>query len=478
MEARAVPVRLMAPSKQSCVLAWKASMRKLLSYALIVGWVALLCMSHLACGRRDVRHPFNVLLISVDTLRSDHCSVYGYDRQTTPVLEQLAAEGALFLEAYSPTSLTQPTHASLFTSLHPIGHRVIRNGLVLGEEFLTVAEVLTTTGYQTAGFVSSYPMDERFGIAQGFEHFDDDFVAGEEKKTGVEEWARHKLEGVFDRRGNVTTDRAIGWLEQSRDRSRPLFLFVHYFEPHAPYAPLEPYRSKFLEGNEEKGRAQMISFYDGAVSSADHEIGRLLEWLRGNGLLDKTLVIVTADHGEGLMEHGRKQHSVNVYEEAVRVPLVMRLPGVIKAGARVAGPVSLLDVTPTVLDLLGVEAGSREFDGESLAGAASSGSDLFADRPIFLAPQNHTTARQELGTYAVRVGRWKLVEWAQGRPAELYDLDADPDESRSLSAKFPALREELSATLGTWFEESRAQGSAPSVTEAERRGLRALGYVD
>ena len=453
-------------------------MRKLLSCALMVACATLLCMSHIACVQRDVHHAFNVLLISVDTLRSDHCSVYGYHRQTTPVLEQLAAEGALFLEAYSPTSLTQPTHASLFTSLHPIGHQVIRNGLVLGEEFLTVAEVLATRDYQTAGFVSSYPMDGRFGTAQGFEHFDDDFVAGDEKTTGVAEWARTSLEGVFDRRGNVTTDRAIGWLEQSRDPSRPMFLFVHYFEPHAPYAPPEPYRSRFLEGNEEKGRAQTIGFYDGAVSSADHEIGRLLEWLRDNGLLDETLVIVTADHGEGLMEHGRMQHSVNVYEEAVRVPLVMRLPGVIKAGARIAGPVSLLDVTPTLLDVLGVEEGSEEFDGESLAAAASSGSDVFADRPIFLAPQNLTTARQELGTYAVRVGNWKLIEWAQGRPTELYDLVADPDESRNLSAKFPTLRDNLSATLGSWFNASCAQGSAASVTEAERVGLRALGYVD
>ena len=444
-----------------------------------IGGLIALLWTGLACNSmpEEVRKSPNLLLISIDTLRSDHCSVYGYEQETTPFLEVLASEGLLFSEAYAPTSLTQPTHATLFTSFYPIAHRVIRNGLVLDDEYTTLAEVLRNHGYQTAGFVSSFPMNARFGLAQGFEHYDDEFEDGQQKTKQKDTWAQSTLDGVFDRRGNHTTDRVLNWLEEERDDGRPMFAFVHYFEPHAPYKPLAPYDSKFISA-ETKGLERKTGLYDGAVAFADREIGRLLRWFESEGLDEETVIVVTADHGEGLMEHGRMQHSVNVYEEAVRVPLIFRWQGAEIEQGVLEGPVSLVDVMPTILDLLEIERRPLQLQGHTLMAAMTGKQPLDAGRPIFLSPVSRTTKERSLGMYGVRVGDWKYIERAAEGLYELYNLRTDPEEAENVISGFPEERKQLRETLEDWFGRYRSAGVAARVTEEEEDALRALGYVD
>ena len=435
----------------------------------------------LACGSmpEEGRKSPNLLLISIDTLRSDHTSVYGYERETTPFLEALASEGLLFSDAYALTSLTQPTHASLFTSFYPIAHRVIRNGLVLDDEYTTLAEVLKGHGYQTAGFVSSYPMSSRFGLAQGFEHWDDEFEDGQQKpkRRQLDTWAQSTVGGAFDRRGNHTTDRVLRWLDEERDDSRPMFAFVHYFEPHDPYKPPLPYNRKFISA-QAKGLERKTGLYDGAVAFADNEIGRLLGWLEREGLEEETIVVVTADHGEGLKEHGRLLHSVNVYEEAVRVPLIFRWPGSRIEQGVLEGPVSLVDVMPTILDLLGIERTPLRLQGRTQIAAMTGQRPLDAERPIFLSPHLRTAEERSLGMYGVRLGDWKYIEEAAKGLYELYNLRTDPEEAENVISEFPEKRKQLEEMLEEWFGRHRSAGTAERGTEKDREALRALGYVD
>ena len=298
--------------------------------------LAPLLVSGVACAPE---RPGNLLLVSLDTTRRDHCSVYGYGRETTPTLDRLGREGAVFDQAYAPTASTGPTHASLFTSLYPLTHRVNRNGLALGMGFTTLAERLRARGYQTSAVVSSFVLAAKFGFAQGFDAYDDAFVAAE-SSLQVSLWEGHlPPDEAFDRRASATSERAVAWLRGVRDPERPFFLFVHYFDAHDPYQP-PPEFTLQLEGEppeNELGRA--ILQYDREIAFVDQQLGRLLAALAEAGLEDETLLVVTADHGEGLMDHGHMRHGLQIYEEAVRVPLLVRWPGTIPANRRLAEPV-------------------------------------------------------------------------------------------------------------------------------------------
>ena len=193
----------------------------------------------------------SLLMISLDTVRADHLSAYGYELDTSPFLRRLSSQGARLSQAYAASATTGPSHATIFTSLYPLAHGVLKNGLSLGGEHPTLAEILGRVGYDTVGIVSSFVLDARFGYARGFDRLDDDFDAetsSEKSKT----WTGFDVTAGFDRRANDTTDRAVQWLEGRSADSPPFFLFVHYFDAHAPYDPPEPYRSRFAEGREAK----------------------------------------------------------------------------------------------------------------------------------------------------------------------------------------------------------------------------------
>jgi arylsulfatase A-like enzyme len=276
--------------------------------------------------------------VTFDTTRVDHTSPAGYGRDTTPTLAALAREGAWFELAYAPTATTGPSHATLFTGLSPLRHGVLENGAPLGASLETLAERLAAEGWRTGAFVSSFVVSRRFAFDQGFAAFDDLFEQ-ETSTYGEESWEGHGIEGAFDRRADATTERALRWLEANA-RAGPLFAWVHYFDPHAPYVPPASVAGRFEPAAGADALARDVSRYDEEIAFADAQLARLLHALERLGLASNTLVVVTADHGEGLLDHGHMEHGVHVYEEQVRVPLVVRWPGRI-APRRIEGPVEL-----------------------------------------------------------------------------------------------------------------------------------------
>jgi arylsulfatase A-like enzyme len=428
-------------------------------------------LAALGCARES--SPPNLVLISLDTTRADHLSVYGYPRETTPNLERLADGGVRFALAYAPAPTTGPSHATLFTGLHPITHRVVKNGRVLMSAHATLAERLLAHGWTTAGFVSSYVLDARFGWDQGFEHWDDDFDLATATTmvpsgTGAE---------VFDRTADATTRRALAWLEQGRDPSRPFFLFVHYMDPHEPWlAPpefLQRFRTPDLPMD---GISGLVARYDAEIAFTDHQIGELLAALDRLGLARNTIVAVSADHGEGLMQHGELNHGTQLYEEQVRVPLLMRWPRGLPAGRVVDGPVSLIDVTPTLLALAGVapEPGDA-LQGRSLVPVMRGDQAIDPAQPLFLFRPDNTEIPGE--QYAVREGDWKLVI-GPGEGRELFDLARDPREREDRAAAQPERAAEMEERIRAWLREhGRPDVQPEQVSPEDLERLRALGYV-
>jgi arylsulfatase A-like enzyme len=433
------------------------------------------------CSKPDQR--LNVVLIVIDTLRDDHCSVSGYERPTTPQLERLAADGVRLEQAYSPTSTTGPTHASLFTSLYPIAHGVVKNGLTLGEDYETLAEVLGGAGYATSGIASSFVLNPKFGYGQGFERYDASFTA-EHATIERPVMDGHAVDGeIFDQRADATTAKAQEELERLAGGRQPFFLFAHYFDPHHPYVPPETWGERFgwSEGQAKTVESE-IDAYDAEIAFADDRVGALLQTLDELGRRDDTLVIVTADHGEGLMQHGHMHHGVQIYEESVRVPLIFRLPGRLPAASTVEGPVELTDIFPTVLQLLEIPH-TGQIHGRSLVAALDGSEPLDPERPVHLHrrhydPQTIGEIAVDGEQFGVREGKWKYIEAeAEGR-RELYDLEADPAESRNVHDEQPEVAAQLSERVAGWkLAYGREQeGQELSAEDIER--LKALGYIN
>jgi len=445
--------------------------------------VALACATlvALACARES--GPPNVLLISLDTTRRDHTSVYGYERDTTPNLAKFAAEGVRFALAYAPSATTGPTHATLFTSLHPITHRVVKNGRVLTPPHVTLAERLRAGGWLTAGVVSSYVLDARFGYAQGFDHWDDDFDPASATVRN-EAWEGAEVE-VFDRTAAATTARTVDWLDGPRDAGRPFFLFVHYFDPHAPWVPPAELAHAFPPAEAAGGGLRvLVARYDAEIAFADAQVGALLAALEERGLAENTLVAITSDHGEGLMQHGHLLHGAQIFEEQVRVPLLLRWPRRLPAGRVIEGPVSLIDLAPTLLELVGLgpEPGVP-VHGRSLVPVLEGREAVDPEAPIFLFRQ-HYERGTDSGTpvageqYGVRAGDWKLIFGPEEGTRLLFDVARDPRERRDLAAEQPERAEELLRLIAAWrLEHTRPETAPDAVSEEDLERLRALGYV-
>jgi arylsulfatase A-like enzyme len=442
------------------------------------GWPLALA---LACARES--GPANLVLISLDTTRRDHTSVYGYERANTPTLEKVAAEGVRFALAYAPSATTGPSHATLFTSLHPITHRVVKNGRVLTPPHRTLAERLREHGWATAGVVSSYVLDARFGYAQGFDHWDDDFDPATATVRN-QQWEGAPVE-VFDRTADATTARVLDWLDGPRDASRPFFLFVHYFDPHAPWLPPPALARAFPPADGPGGDLRTLKArYDAEIAFADQQLGALLDALSERGLAENTLVAITSDHGEGLMQHGHLLHGAQIYEEQVRVPLLLRWPARLPAGRVIEGAVSLIDLAPTLLELLGVpiEAGDA-WQGRSLVPVLEGREAVDPARPIFLFRQ-HYEHGYDSGTpvageqYAVRLGDWKLILGPEEGTRQLFDVARDPRERRDLAAEQPERAAELERRIADWRRQHTRQETAPeAISPEDLERLRALGYV-
>lgn len=463
-----------------------------MSVAGILRWKAALgaLLTLLACGGRAPERP-DVLLLTIDTLRADHLGAYGYARPTSPAIDALAAEGALFEVAYAPMGTTCPSHATLFTSRHPLAHGVVRNGLPLLEEETTLAEVMAANGYATAAFVSSYPVSHRLGFAQGFEHYDDDFERAM-PIGGREWWAGRRVEGNFERGGGETADAVSAWLALRRD-SRPLFLWVHLFDPHAPHVAPPQIRA-LMHAQGPTVLSPLHEGYDAEIRYADAQVQRILEVFEA-AAQRPPLVVFTSDHGEGLRDHGWPVHNRYLYEEEVRIPLIFRWKQRIPAGLRLAQPAHLVDLLPTLLSLLKLAPSNdapEDSDGTDLSPFLSRGSppQPYLDRTLWLQRPYYSGAGQkplrspELVSegygFGLRMGRWKYMEAPKVGRRELYDLENDGQERRDLASVREDHAKQLSARLAEW---SRRQLASASARDAEAdpediQALRALGYAE
>jgi arylsulfatase A-like enzyme len=348
----------------------------------------------------------------------------------------------------------------------------------LEEEYTTLAEVLRDEGYQAAAIVSAYPLKRRFGFGQGFAYFDEEFPAASASIPSPR-WEGESLDEAYDRRADETTRRAILWLEEAQSDPRPFFLWVHYFDPHSPYDPPEPYRSQFLPAGPDIGwEHEKTAAYDGEVRFTDHELGRLMEALDQQGLSMDTLVVLTGDHGEGLSDHGVMEHGRVVYEEAVRVPLILRWPGQVPADVVWPGHVALVDVLPTVLDLFGIPRDGIRTQGRSLAPIMGGRTAVDAEREIYVQSEYNPSQPNQSG---VRRGQWKYVVLDRRRgpdSVELFDLEGDPLELVSVAGDHPDVEHELARILMEWHRRQPSPNEAPPVlSKQDSEALKALGYV-
>jgi arylsulfatase A-like enzyme/Tfp pilus assembly protein PilF len=409
--------------------------------------LALVAFATLACRHEQPALQFPnapVVLISVDTLRADHLPAYGYSGVATPNIDALRKDGTLFRNAYATVPMTLPSHATMLTGLLPPEHGVRDN---VGFRFdakahPTIASILHGAGYATGAAVSSYVLRGGTGLADAFDFYEDSIEA----RAG----ARFR---DYQRPGNVTAALAEKWLDQLTPYGKPFFLFFHIYEPHVPYDPPEPFRSRYAS-----------SPYDGEVATADAIVGELLDHLKKNGVYDRAIILFVSDHGEGLGDHGEKQHSILVYRELIHVPMIIKLPHNARGGGELREPVSLADLLPTVTSLLGLANPVK-----------TSGLPLFetlpADRPIY---SESLYARLHFGWSDLRTVTNDARQLIDSSRAELYDIRTDPAEKRDLAS---SNRREVIA-LREKFARFPAGESAQSTIRAEEKAkLTALGYV-
>jgi choline-sulfatase len=437
------------------------------------------------CGESpDTSRP-NVLLVTLDTVRADHCSLYGYERDTTPNLRRIATRSAVFETAYAPMATTGPSHATMFTSLYPRTHGFLKNGYVLDEDLTTLAEVLHGQTYHTAAVVGSYAVSSRFGFSQGFDCFDDDFESDGRGKPG-RNWEGIEVEGYFDRDGSHVTDRAIRWVSEEWDRSRPFVLWAHYFDAHSPYVPAPEFRNLFTSNQDEpESLASKVAAYDEEILEVDHAVGRLVDFLEASNLIGSTLLIVVGDHGEGLMQHGHMEHGLQLYEEAVRVPLVMSWPGHLGPPRILRESVEILDIMPTVLEMVGASTAGLSIQGRSLKSNIVDDEPLDPQHPVFIERRFYEAG--PVGTFdvsgekfAVRSGRWKFIVAPEEGTAELYDLLNDSGETVNVAQGHAEVSGRLRKLIDRWYTVNTPDVtmSGNNANDDDLDGLKALGYVD
>lgn len=425
-----------------------------------VALVFILITLFSSCGGEKPSRP-NVLFITLDTTRWDYVSCYDSTHVRTPALDGLAESGVVFERAFTTVPVTLPAHTSLLTGLYPPGHGVRNNGSYrLGESVLTAAEILRDAGYRTAAVTGAFVLDSQFGLDAGFEHYDDDFGGSSESRPSF---------SYEERPAGAVTAAA---LELVRDMSEssgssPLFLWVHYFDPHYPYAPPPPFRERYSADP-----------YAGEVAYMDAEIGRLLDGLEEFGVLDRAVIVVAGDHGEDLGDHGERSHGIFLYDSTVRVPLILSCPELLPAGAVFTDPVSLVDVVPTVTALLGLGDTGGTFQGENLVEAirARRGTVSQAHRPLYL---ETLTPLENMGWSPLRglvTDGWKYIEAPR---EELYRLDRDAGEQDNLAAKeedrLTRMRAVLDSLESGITEPEAAVRFEPGAETRER--LAALGYL-
>ncbi len=416
----------------------------------------LVLLSSLACQPKNAdtgaavpkSDAKNILFVTLDTTRADRIGCYGYAPAATPAIDGLAARGIRFARAYAQVPLTLPSHASMLTGKYPRELGVRDNGRGgLASQHLLLSEIAAKSGMRTAAFVAAFVLDSRFGLHRGFDLYDDEMDV-----TSVDTQLLDQ-----ERRGNVVADRAIRWLEADRDR--PFFCWVHFYDPHHPYEPPAEYRKQHGDP------------YDGEIAFTDDQLARILDVLRRDGRLDKTLVMIVGDHGESFGEHGEKGHTTFLYDTNLHVPFIVAGPG-IRKGVTSNAVVEIVSVFKTVCDMMNWAA-PEDLLSDSLAPALAGheiDSTLSYGESHF-AFNAHRWAEQR----SVTSERWKYI--SSTKP-ELYDLKADPAETMNLITRHPDEARRLYEFLAKRYSEMKPGKSAAVAMDARaQRAIESLGYA-
>jgi arylsulfatase A-like enzyme len=468
--------------------------KKIISkYLILIFLAGFVC----ACGGQEEEkgeNRFNVLLISIDTLRPDHLGCYGYGRDTSPNIDALADRGAIFLNTVSSTSWTLPAHISLLTGTDISVHGVANDGIGLHRGIPLLAEILQQKGYRTAAFCSSPYLNPAFGFDRGFDIYHNTDLENDGFEDTVFLEDRDQWQEVHE---EVTSPRisrlAVDWLD--RHKEEPFFLFLHMWDPHFDFVPPPPYDTRF--DPDYKGKVtsshfmfnkdinadmaprdleHIIALYDGEIAFTDYHLGRVFDRLKELGIFERTLIIITGDHGEEFFEHGNKGHRITLYDESVKIPLIVILPGMDLKGMKIARQAGIIDIAATILDYLGLPV-KLPMHGRSLLPLLEGG-DIDDANPMLLELEDKLRA--------LRTNRYKLLFNIEHRQTIILDLEKDPKEThRNLVTSIPEWSEanrefysrlEEDQILEEQFRKGET-GQAVNLSEEQIERLKALGYI-
>ena len=456
--------------------------RKLLKYSLRVGLAGMASSVWVSgCSKRDVRKKPNVLLISIDTLRGDHLGCYGYNRPTSPTLDEVASKGLLFEDTMATSPWTLPSHGSLLTGLYPRRHGLKSFYHSLPKMISTMADVFRANGFSTAAIVNSHYLSQRYGLDRGFDEF-----TYEKEILGLT--APSKV-----------GEMALGWL--SKRHRNPFFLFLHFFDIHSDYRALPKYLKQFVRpyrGVADGSTAQLLAFragqfsldddavnhmidlYDASIRQMDDGIGKLLTFLESKNLFDESLIIITSDHGEEFLDHGGVLHSETMYEELIHVPLIICGPGIPKS-RRIRNVVSHVDLMPTILSFLGMTR-PLLLDGVDVSGFWKTNDFVVPERYLFsegskgnIIPDEHSPKHDI--KRAVRHPRYKMHYDRLSEQTHLYDLEKDRREKNDISSKHPRLVDAMFSQLKDFMAVNKTGRSLGPLSQEEIERLKSLGYL-
>jgi arylsulfatase A-like enzyme/Tfp pilus assembly protein PilF len=433
----------------------------------LLALVAFLLRCSLAASTPPNQAAINVILITIDTVRADHLGCYGATNIQTPTIDALAHDGIVFERAISQVPLTWPSHAAILTGTYPFQNGVQDfTGQPLDERFRSVAQVFKQQGYATGAVVSAFVLDRSWGLARGFDFYDDAFSA---------EVFQQKDIGLVDRKAGESVTRAIQWLRKTP--RRPFFFWLHLYDPHSPYDPPEPFRTQYRS-----------HLYDGEIAYADHELGRLIAWLKRNRLYDQSLIVFLSDHGESLGEHGEKEHGFFVYDSTVHIPLIVKPPaGSGVRPSRMARPVETIAIAPTMVGMAAGKSAGAKNRIVKFGEVRNAGKQFQAPGLLDVSPDDDGAAYSE-SFYSFSSFGWSPLHaletshyhYIEAPVPELYDVVADPQEKNNLASQQTATVAVLEDKLQSRLrqnpfkpEESGNSGLSPDALAK----LSALGYV-
>lgn len=423
-----------------------------------------------SCSKLDRdRVPRNLILIAVDTLRQDHLGCYGYERGDSETIDGLARNGVMFTQARSSVPLTLPSFASIFTSTYPVYHKIRQNEKYsIVDSVMTLTEVFQDAGFKTMAVIGSAALARRYGLDQGFDMYDDEFI-GRAPLTANRSFLTSESESEARRLAPEVVERAVDWLDENS--SDPFFLFLHFFDPHLPYdtpekLPIVGYTYEELP----------VWAYDSEIANVDRQIERLMATLEALDLIDNTVVVFTADHGEGLMEHMEATHGYFLYDSTIRVPLIFSCPGIIPRGKVVDGTIRTIDLMPTLIDLFLLEMP------DGIQGISFKGQLLGDESPEPVDSYFETYyGRAFLGWSELKGVQWKEWKYIQAPQPELYNLRDDPGEKVNLVGDRPEvasmMRDRLDAIESIYSSTSSSMARSVPMDPEHKELLESLGYL-